>query len=58
VGKRAGVDSGMRANVPIYVADRMKALKHENRELRQVSEMPRKASMYFAMAEFDRPLKR
>jgi transposase-like protein len=48
----------MRANVPIYVADRMKALKHENRELRQVSEMPRKASMYFAMAEFDRPLKR
>jgi hypothetical protein len=33
VGKRAEIDSGMRA----YVADRMKALKRENGKLRQAS---------------------
>lgn len=36
----------------------MKALKRENGKLRQASEISRKASMYFAMAEFDRPLTR
>jgi transposase len=29
------------------------ALEHENRELRQANEILRKASAYFAMAEFD-----
>jgi hypothetical protein len=48
----------MRANVPIYVADRMKALKRKNCEQRRVSEIPPKASAYCKMAEFDRPLKR
>ena len=56
--KKAEVDSGSRAGVPSDVADRMKALERENRELRQANEILRKASAYFAMAELDRPLKR
>jgi transposase-like protein len=49
--KKAEVDSGTRAGVPSDVADRMKALERENRELRQANEILRKASAYFAMAE-------
>jgi transposase-like protein len=56
--KKAEVDSGSRAGVPSDVADRMRALERENRELRQANEILRKASAYFAMAELDRPLKR
>lgn len=56
--KKAEVNSGVRAGVPNDVADRMKALERENRELRQANEILRKASAYFAMAELDRPLKR
>jgi transposase-like protein len=52
--KKAEVDSGTRAGVPSDVADRMKALERENRELRQANEILRKASAYFAMAELDR----
>ena len=52
--KKAEVDSGKRAGVPTDVADRMKALERENRELRQANEILRKASAYFAMAELDR----
>jgi transposase-like protein len=52
--KKAEVNSGMRAGVPSDVADRMKALERENRELRQANEILRKASAYFAMAELDR----
>lgn len=52
--KKAEVDSGMRAGVPSDVADRMKALEREDRELRQANEILRKASAYFAMAELDR----
>lgn len=55
--KKAEVDSGMRAGVPSDVADRMKALERENRELRQANEILRKASAYFAMAELDRRAK-
>jgi transposase len=33
---------------------RIKALERENRELRQVKEILRKASAYFALAELDR----
>jgi transposase len=36
------------------MAEKMKALERENRELRQANEILRKASAYFAMAEFDR----
>jgi transposase len=52
--KRAEVDSGTRAGVPSEVADRLKALERENRELRRANEILRKASAYFAMAELDR----
>jgi len=52
--KKAEVDSGKRAGVPTDVADKMKALERENRELRQANEILRKASAYFAMAELDR----
>ncbi len=52
--KRAEVDSGRRAGIPAEMAERMKALERENRELRQANEILRKASAYFAMAELDR----
>jgi transposase len=52
--KRSEVDRGVRAGVPTEVAEKMKALERENRELRQVNEILRKASAYFAMAELDR----
>jgi transposase-like protein len=51
---KADVDSGKRAGVPSDVAERLKALERENRELRQVNEILRKASAYFAQAELDR----
>lgn len=56
--KKAEVDSGMRAGVPTELADKMKALERENRELRQANEILRKASAYFAQAELDRPFRR
>jgi transposase len=52
--KKAEVDRGMRAGVPTDVAERLKGLERENRELRQANEILRKASAYFAMAELDR----
>lgn len=52
--KRSEVDSGQRAGIPSEMAERMKALERENRELRQANEILRKASAYFAMAELDR----
>jgi transposase-like protein len=52
--KKAEVDSGKRAGVSSEMTERMKALERENRELRQANEILRKASAYFAMAEFDR----
>ena len=56
--KKADVDSGKRAGVTTGVAERMKALERENRELRQANEILKKASAYFAQAELDRPFKR
>ncbi len=47
--KKAEVDSGKRAGVPSEMAERMKALERENRELRQTNEILRKASAYFAI---------
>ena len=49
--KKAEVDIGKRAGVPTEMADRLKALEPENRELRQANEILRKASAYFAQAE-------
>jgi transposase-like protein len=56
--KKAEIDGGKRAGVPIEVADKLKALERENRELRQANEILRKASAYFALAELDRPFRR
>ena len=52
--KRAEVNSGQRAGIPSEMAEKMKALERENRELRQANEILRKASAYVAMAELDR----
>ena len=52
--KKAEVESGRRAGIPTELAERLKALERENRELRQANEILRKASAYFAMAELDR----
>ena len=56
--KKAEVDSGARVGIPSDVAERLKALERENRELRQANEILRKASAYFAQAELDRRFKR
>jgi transposase-like protein len=48
--KKAEVDSGKRAGLPSDVAEKMKALERENRELGQGNEILRKASAYFARA--------
>ena len=56
--KKAEVDAGKRAGVSTDVAERLKALERENRELRQANEILRKASAYFAQAELDRPFKK
>ncbi|WP_421907132.1 IS3 family transposase [Mameliella sp.] len=45
--KKAEVDSGRRAGIPTEMAEKMKALERENRELRQANEILRKASAYF-----------
>ena len=55
--KKTEVDNGKRAGVPTDVAEKLKALERENRELRQANDILRKASAYFAQAEFDRRVK-
>ena len=55
--KKAETDSGVRRGVPSEIAERLKALERENRELRQANEILRKASAYFAQAELDRRFK-
>ena len=52
--KKAEVDSGARVGISSEVAEKMKALEREVRELRQANEILRKASAYFAQAELDR----
>ena len=51
--KQAEVDGGKRAGVPAEVADKVKALEREVRELRQANEILRKASAYFAHGNRD-----
>ncbi len=46
--KRAEIDAGKRAGLPTEMAEKMKALERENRELRQANEILRKATAYFA----------
>ena len=49
--KKAEVDIGKRAGTPTEMADRMRALERENRELCQANEILRKASACFAIIE-------
>jgi len=55
--KKSELDSGVRGGVSTEIAERLKALERENRELRQANEILRKASAYFAQAELDRRFK-
>jgi transposase-like protein len=50
-------DEGLRGGATSEERERVKALEREVRELRQVNEILRKASAYFAMAELDRRFK-
>lgn len=52
--KKSEVNSGKRAGISSEMAEKMKALEREVRELRQANEILRKASAYFAMAGLDR----
>ncbi|WP_112324390.1 IS3 family transposase [Oceanibium sediminis] len=45
--KKAEVDRGDRAGITTEMAEKMKALERENRELKQANEILRKASAYF-----------
>jgi transposase len=56
--KEAEVDSGRRGGITTEMAEKVKALEREVRELKQANEILRKASAYFAQAELDRPFKR
>jgi transposase-like protein len=49
--KRTEIDTGKRIGVTSEMAEKMKALERENRELRQANEILRKASAYFAQGE-------
>ena len=55
--RQAERDRGQRAGPTTEDRERIKALERENRELRQVNEILRKASAYFAQAELDRRFK-
>src|SRR6202166_5290821 len=55
--KKAEIDSGQRAGVPTDMAEKLKALERENRELRQANDILPKASDYFAKEALDRRAK-
>ncbi len=56
--KKWEVNNGKRIGVTTDMAEKLKALERENRELRQANEILRKASAYFAQAELDRPFRK
>lgn len=56
--RRIEVDTGRRDGVTSEERTQLKQLERENRELRRVNEILRKASAYFAQAELDRPPRR
>ena len=49
--KKTEIDRGVRAGVPTDVAEKLRAMERENRELRQANEILRTASGYFAVAK-------
>ena len=58
VGAADGDRYGRRGGLTSEDQARIKELERENRELRRVNEILRKASAFFAQAELDRPPKR
>ena len=54
--KKAEVDTGKRVGVPTDVADKLKALERENRELRQANEILRQDNVILASAYFAKVL--
>jgi len=56
--QRHEVDSGTRAGVTSEERERIKALEHENKELRRANEILKSASAFFAQAAQGRELKR
>jgi transposase len=52
--RQAERDQGLRPGPTSAEGERIRALERENRELRQVNEILRQASAYFAQAELDR----
>ena len=51
---RAEREQGLRAGLTTSERERLKQLKQGNRELRRANDILRKASAFFAQAEFDR----
>jgi transposase-like protein len=51
-------DAGARSVLSSADKDQLKALERQNKELRTANEILKKASAYFAQAEFDRPFRR
>ena len=47
-------DQGLRDGLTTSDRERLKTLERENRELKRTNEILRKASAFFAQAEFDR----
>jgi transposase len=56
--RQAERDQGKRPGPTMDEQERIKALEHEVRELRQADGILRKASAYFAQAEIDRPFRK
>ena len=52
--RQAERDTGRRAGLTTEERQRLKELERENRELKRANEILRKASAFFAQAEFDR----
>ena len=55
--RQAERDTGRRAGLTSDERQRLKDLERDNRELKRANEILRKASAYFAQAEFDRRAK-
>ena len=55
--KKAEIDSGVRGGVPAEIAERLKALERENRELRLGKISRRLAKDFIRLAELDRRFK-
>jgi transposase-like protein len=52
--RQGETDQGLRNGLTTTERERLKELERENREFRRSNEILRKASAYFAQAEFDR----